>query len=59
VLSEEGEGWEGDRGRVRKELLEKYFRNEEDGKFAAVCGPKGLPLHNFHFLFISAFVVCL
>ena len=41
VLSEEGEEWEGSRGRVRKELLEKYFGNEEDGKFAAVCGPNG------------------
>ena len=41
VLSEEEEGWEWDRGRVRKELLEKYLRNEEDGRFAAVCGPTG------------------
>ena len=41
VLSEEGEGWEGERGRVRKELLVKYLEEAKDGYFSGVCGPKG------------------
>jgi len=44
VLSEEGEEWKGDRGRVRKELLDQYLGQEEGGKFAAVCGPSGFTL---------------
>ena len=41
VLSEEGEEWEGDRGRVRKELLQQHFQEAKEGCFAAICGPKG------------------
>jgi len=46
VLSEEGEGWDGERGRVRKDLLGKYIEKAKEGSFAAVCGPKGFTVES-------------
>ena len=39
ILSQD-ENWDGDKGRIRKELLEKYIMKKNDPKkLACICGP--------------------
>ena len=40
IMSQEDD-WNGDKGRVRKEILEKYLPTGKSDftKFAAICGP--------------------
>jgi len=41
VLSEEVGTWDGPRGRISRQLLEQNLDDIKEGRFAAVCGPKG------------------
>jgi len=41
VLSEEVGTWDGPRGRISRQLLEQNLDDNKEGRFAAVCGPKG------------------
>jgi len=50
VLSEGEDNWEGERGRVRKDLLVKHLKEAKDGYFAAVCGPKGFTAETYRLL---------